>query len=197
MAVNPPPMTTTGKRSCIFAMDSFFAAPVSCKAIRKSEAVRTPRANPFGISRTVGLPAPIARATWSKPMANASSSVMVPPKRTPPNNANCRRRSSNKRINFRKFLSHRTVMPYSATPPKPAMVRASSDSCSEPISCIGSKLARPPCASTPDNSACSGSIFRPSIPTTVWPSFIRKCASVKPAGPMPITSTRFPLGALG
>ena len=45
------------------AIESVFAAPVSCRAIRKSEAVRTPRARPFGMSSTVGLPAPSASAT--------------------------------------------------------------------------------------------------------------------------------------
>src|SRR3954465_10697075 len=54
--------------------------------------------------------------------------VSVPPKRTPPNMANCRRRSSSRRIILRKFLSQRTVMPYSATPPKPAITRLSSGS---------------------------------------------------------------------
>ena len=32
---------------------------------------------------------------------------------------------------------------------------------------------RVPSASTPDCAAGSGSIFSPSMPTTVWPSFIR------------------------
>ena len=40
---------------------------------------------------------------------------------------------------LRKFLSQRTVMPYSATPPKPAMARSSSGSCSSEMSLIGSK----------------------------------------------------------
>ena len=53
-------MTTTGRRTCMLAIESAFAAPVSCSAIRKSEAVRTPRARPFGMSSTVGLPAPDA-----------------------------------------------------------------------------------------------------------------------------------------
>ena len=35
--------------------------------------------------------------------------------------ANCARRSSSRRMIFRKFLSQRTVMPYSATPPNPAI----------------------------------------------------------------------------
>ncbi len=88
IAVRPPPITTTGSRSCMLAIESRLAAPVSCSAIRKSEAVRTPRASPFGMSSVVGLPAPMQSATWSKPAASASSSVSVPPKRTPPNSAN-------------------------------------------------------------------------------------------------------------
>ena len=68
------------------------AAPVSCSAIRKSLAWRTPRARPFGMSMMVGRPAPMHSATWSKPIAQASSidSVAPPPNRTPPNAANSR-----------------------------------------------------------------------------------------------------------
>ena len=47
----------------MFATELVFAAPVSCSAIRKSDAVRTPVASPFGNSSTVGLPAPAATAT--------------------------------------------------------------------------------------------------------------------------------------
>ena len=57
---------------------------------------------------------------------------------------------------------------------------------------IGSNGTRSPSGSTPESAASSGSILRPSMPTTVWPSFIRWCASVKPAGPRPTTSTRLP-----
>ena len=96
----------------MLAIESGFAAPVSCSAIRKSDAARTPRASPFGISSTVGLPAPTHTATWSKPIVHASSSVTVPPKRTPPNIANSRRRSSSRRISFRKVLvpAHRDAV---------------------------------------------------------------------------------------
>ena len=61
MAVSPPPITTIGMRICRFATDSAFAAPVSCSAIRKSDACRTPRASPFFIGITVGRPAPHAQ----------------------------------------------------------------------------------------------------------------------------------------
>ena len=44
----------------MLATEFVFAAPVSCSAIRKSDAVRTPGARPFGSSSTVGLPAPAA-----------------------------------------------------------------------------------------------------------------------------------------
>jgi hypothetical protein len=98
---------------------------------------------------------------------------------------------------LRKFLSQRTVMPYSATPPKPAITRASSGSTSSLTSRTGRKGTRLPSASTPESAPSSGSIFRPSMPTTVWPSFIRWCAIEKPAGPSPTTSTRRPLGAFG
>ena len=121
-------MTTIGIRTWRFARLSAFAAPVSCKAIRKSDAWRTPRARPFFIGITVGRPAPMQRATWSKPMSNASSTVKVPPNRTPPNMANSPRRSRRSRMTLRKFLFQRTVIPYSATPPKPAITRRSSGS---------------------------------------------------------------------
>ncbi len=52
--------------------------------MRKSLALRMPRARLFFMSMMVGRPAPAEMATWSKPIAHASSSVMVPPKRTPP-----------------------------------------------------------------------------------------------------------------
>ncbi len=41
------------------------------------------------------------------------------------------------------------------------------------MSFTASNFRRAPLASTPDWAAGSGSIFRPSMPTTVWPSFIR------------------------
>src|SRR6185437_8863422 len=125
MAVRPPPMTTIGSRTVRLARLDVLAAPVSCSAIRKSDAWRTPRARPFFIDTTVGRPAPAQSAIWSKPIAKASSMVIVPPKRTPPYIANCARRSISRRMTLRKFLSHRTVMPYSATPPKPAIARSS------------------------------------------------------------------------
>ncbi len=43
----------------------------------------------------------------------------------------------------------------------------------------------------------SGSIFRPSIATMVWPSFIRWCARVNPAGPRPTIRTLRPLSGRG
>ena len=74
---------------------------------------------------------------------------------------------------FRKFLSQRTVMPYSATPPKPGH-----DAVVEPLVEArhiadrrnGCRLA---VAATPEISAGSGSILSPSIAATKWPSFIR------------------------
>src|SRR5205809_691672 len=47
-------MTTTGMRTWRFASESLLAAPVSWRAMRKSEAWRTPRARPFFIGMTVG-----------------------------------------------------------------------------------------------------------------------------------------------
>ncbi len=103
IAVRPPPITTTGMRSCRLAIDDIFAAPLNCSAIRKSLAWRTPRARLPGMSITVGLPAPMHSAIWSKPIVQASSidSVAPPPKRMPPNIANWARRSSSSRTSFR------------------------------------------------------------------------------------------------
>ncbi len=173
MAVSPPPMITTGSRTCRLARLSALAAPVSCSAIRKSEAWRTPAASPFFIGTMVGRPAPAHIAMWSKPSAKALSMVSVPPKRTPPNILNSSRRSSSSRISLRKFLSQRTVMPYSATPPNPAMTRASSGSRSSAASRTGRNGVRRPAASTPEMAGSSGSILSPSTATTVWPSFMR------------------------
>ena len=74
---------------------------------------------------------------------------------------------------LRKFLSQRTVMPYSATPPNPAMTRSSSDSYK--LVHVTDRLERHARAVRLDagNRGGSGSILSPSMPTTVWPSFIR------------------------
>ena len=62
--------------------------------MRKSLALRMPRDRLFFMSMIVGRPAPAEIATWSNPSAHASSSVIVPPKRTPPKNLMCRFRAS-------------------------------------------------------------------------------------------------------
>ena len=120
IAVRPPPITTAGSSAWRLASASSLNAPVSWSAIRKSEALRTPRMMLFFIPMIVGRPAPAAIATWSNPRSKACSAVMVPPKRTPPRIAKRRRRASVRWTSVRKFLSQRTVMPYSETPPKPA-----------------------------------------------------------------------------
>ena len=107
------------------------------------------------------------------------------------------RRCSSRRISLRKFLSQRTVMPYSATPPKPAMMRSSSDSNRD--SDIMDRLeghARARRHPRRTSATGSGSIFSPSMPTTLWPSFIRWCATVNPAGPMPGDQHAAAAGAL-
>ena len=86
-------------------------------------------------------------------------------------------------------MSQRTVMPYSATPPKPICTRSSKGSKNSFRSWMAWKGTWAPVASTPQISGSMGSTFRPSMPTTVWPSFIRKWAREKPAGPRPTTST--------
>jgi hypothetical protein len=84
IAVKPPPTTPAGRRTWRFASDDVFAAPVSCSAIKKSDALRMPRIKLFSRSMIVGLPAPVAIAICSKPRSHASSIVTVPPNRTPP-----------------------------------------------------------------------------------------------------------------
>ena len=69
----------------------------------------------------------------------------------------------------RKFLSHRTVMPYSETPPKPVRVRSSSGRKRGLASRIGSGGAVP----VPVRRSGRGSIFRPSTAATPNPSFRR------------------------
>ena len=61
-AVSPPPMTTAGKRTCRFAIELCLYAPVSCSAMRKSDALRIPRMRLFFIRTIVGVPAPAAIA---------------------------------------------------------------------------------------------------------------------------------------
>jgi hypothetical protein len=56
-------MTTAGNRTCRLASESRLNPPVSCSAIRKSEAFRTPRIRLFFMLMMVGLPAPAAIAT--------------------------------------------------------------------------------------------------------------------------------------
>ena len=46
------------------------------------------------------------------------------------------------------------------------------------MSRIGSKWRALPSMRTPARASGSGSIFRPSMPTTLWPSLSRWCASV-------------------
>jgi hypothetical protein len=84
MPVSPPPITTAGSLTWRFASESRLNAPPSWSAMRKSEALRTPRMRLFLTSMIVGFPAPAAMAMWSNPIANASSASSVPPKRTPP-----------------------------------------------------------------------------------------------------------------
>ena len=86
-------------------------------------------------------------------------------------------------------MSQRTVMPYSATPPKPDRRRSSSGAASS----SQRSTARGGQTSAPIRSAGSGSIFSPSIPTTPNPALSRCCDSVDPAGPIPTTSTFLPM----
>src|ERR1051326_170964 len=69
-------------------------------------------------------------------------------------------RSKAMRMTLRKFLSHRTVMPYSDTPPKPARIRSSSSFQRARASAIGSV----------SHFGSGGSVFRPAVGTTAKPS---------------------------
>ena len=147
------------------------------------------------MSSTVGLPAPCSERDVVEAERERAVERRACRRSARRRRARTRsRRSSSSRMILRKFLSQRTVMPYSATPPKPAITRSSSGSFS--VADVADRLerhARRRRAATPDSGGGSGSILRPSMPTTVWPSFIRWCASVNPAGPMPTTSTRLPV----
>ena len=86
---------------------------------------------------------------------------------------------------FRKFLSQRTVMPYSATPPNPAITRSSSRSYRLATSRIGANGTRSPSARRRRSPAAAARSSARRSPATKWPSFIRWCARVNPAGPRP------------
>ncbi len=99
--------------------------------------------------------------------------MSVPPKRTPPNIEKLARRSSSRRMIFRKFLSQRTVMPYSATPPKPAITRLPRSSWSSEKVRIGWKGTRLPLGVDAGDRRRQRLDLQPSIATTVWPWFSR------------------------
>ena len=65
------------------------------------------------------------------------------------------------------------------------------------MSRTGANGTRSPVGETPEISGGSGSIFRPSIAATKWPSLIRWCARLNPAGPSPTTSTLWPDSGFG
>ena len=69
--------------------ESALAAPVSCSAIRKSDAARTPRARPLGISTRWVCPRPCTARHDRTRAAASLRTVKVPPNRTPPAMANC------------------------------------------------------------------------------------------------------------
>ena len=146
------------------AIEDSFAAPVSCSAIRKSDAARTPRASPFGMSSTVGLPAPMHSAMWSKPIAQASSIA---------------ERRAAAEADAAEMRELRAPLQQQAHELQVVLVPAHGDAvfgdAAEPghhpiVEVLEQRSASRTGA---DGSKPSGSIFRPSIATTVWPSFIR------------------------
>ena len=155
IAVRPPPTTTTGSRSCMLASESRLGRAGELQ--RHQEVGRRAHAGgePVRASRAPSAcPRPRRRATWSKPSANAPSASSVPPKRTPPiQRERGRAARAASRMTLRKFLSQRTVMPYSATPPKPAITRSSSGSYSVATSRIGANGTRSPSRVTPGQRA--------------------------------------------
>ena len=175
----------------MLAIESAFAAPVSCSAIRKSEAVRTPRASPFGMSSVVGLPAPMQSATWSKPVRER----VLERQRAAEAHAAVQRELAAALEQQADQLEEVLVPAHgdavlgdAAEARHHALVERLvqlidvADRARTARACRRRRRPRP--------AAGSGSIFRPSMPTTVWPSFIRWCARLNPAGPMPTTSTR-------
>ncbi len=110
--------------------------------------MRTPRARPPGMSRTVGLPAPMRERDMIEAHAPGLFQRDGAAEAHAAEHGEVARRSSSRRIIFRKFLSQRTVMPYSATPPKPAMARLPRSSEVSSTSRIGWKGTRLPSRDT-------------------------------------------------
>jgi hypothetical protein len=121
--------------------------------------------------------------------------VSVPPKRTPPNIANCVAPLQQQAHHLQEVLvpAHGDAVFGDAAEAGHARGRRDSRTASHVFDRLEGHAARPSAVDARQRLG-SGSIFSPSMPTTPWPSFIRWCASVKPAGPMPTTSTLRPVG---
>ena len=136
--------------------------------------VRTPRARPFCISITVGRPAPIAQ----RDVVEAQFEGVVDGQRAAEAHAAEHREFAaplqQQADHLQEVLvpAHRdAVFGDAAEAGQDALVRAvrSNRRCRAP------DRKRRGCrrCATPRMSPASGSIFKPSMPTTVWPSFIR------------------------
>ena len=122
------------------------------------------------MSMIVGRPAPAAIATWSKPYAHASSIGSVPPKRTPPYIRSAgagAQRQVEQREEVLVPADGDAVLGDAAEPLEHALVERAVD-----LAPVADRLAAAS-VSVPARSSGSGSIFRPSMPTTPKPSFTR------------------------
>ena len=157
-------MTTTGRRTCRLAMLSGLAAPVSCSAIRKSDAWRTPRARPFFIGTMVGRPAPAQSAMWSKPSAKA----LVDGERAAEAHA-AEHRELRAALEQQADDLEEVLVPAHGDAVFGDAAEAGHDAVVEPLVELrrrrgsGRNGTRSPRASTPEISGGSGSIFSPSI----------------------------------
>ena len=167
-------MTTTGSRTCRLAMLSVLAAPVSCSAIRKSDAWRTPGARPFFIGTMVGRPAPAHSAMWSKPSAKALSMVERAAEAHAAEHLEFAAPLQQQPDQLEEVLvpAHGDAVFGDAAEaghhPRAEVARAARR-CRGSAGTARARRRR----STPEMSGGSGSIFSPSIATTAWPSFIR------------------------
>ena len=115
----------------------------------------------------VGLPAPVAKAIWVKPIFHASSTVIVPPNRIPSNTLKFLRLSNSNCNTVKKFLSHLDVIPYSLTPPNPEIILSSNSFSITSLNDGKSDSLLRLYISKADST------FKPSAATTAKPSFNR------------------------
>ena len=144
-------------------MLSVLAAPVSCNAIRKSEAWRTPGTRPFCIGMTVGRPAPAHSAIWSKPSAKAPSIVKRAAEAHPAIHRERGAALEQEADDLQEILvpAHRDAVFGDAAEPGHRRARRAGRTRLGDVADRRERTRSP--AATPEMSGGSGSIFSPSI----------------------------------